>query len=84
MHMYASMQVYKYANIQVWKYASMQVCNYAIIHILYKKLNKKKERGCPDPRQKQFNALGDYARFATFSSNWNVIKEKKNAATADI
>ena len=38
--------------MQVWKYASMQVCKYAskqVYTCLYKKLNKKKEMGCPYP-----------------------------------
>ena len=48
MHIYTSMQICKYASmhiyasLQVCKYARMQVCKYAR---LYKKLNKKKERG---------------------------------------
>ena len=48
------MQVQVRTYMQICKYTSIQVCKYASIHILYKKLNKKKERGCPYPRQKQF------------------------------
>ena len=38
------MKVCKYASIQEWEYANMQVYT-----CLYKKLNKKKERGRPYP-----------------------------------
>ena len=57
---YASMQVCKYAvckyalckydSMRVWEYASMQVYT-----CLYKKSNKKKERGCPYPRLQDFS-----------------------------
>ena len=49
---YASMQVCKYPTMQVCKYESMYVCKYASVQVyicLYKKLNKKKERGHPYP-----------------------------------
>ena len=49
---YASMQVCNYVSMQVCKYASMQIWEYASMQVytcLYKKLNKKKERGHPYP-----------------------------------
>ena len=67
---YASMQVCKYASMHI--YESMKVCKYECMHI-YASLQVCKNAHIPKlafvtARQKQFTfALGDYARFATFS-----------------